>query len=438
MRLIIFIILNFTIAFQIFSQDFRVDSIAIFGNKSTKDYIITRELTFKIGDTVTDSILAYNKDRVYSLGIFTKVDFVPIEFDSVNILNIIVDEAWYIWPQIFAYKKNNTSNKYSYGIRTKILNFRGRNELIDMINQFGYDNGFQLVYYAPYFLSSPYYGLYTKFSTLKTDNVSHEYKQLNNDTNFTLNNFILGNAITYRTDVFNSYTFGFFYNHYKIGKNYINKSIPSQNHNYNLSFSYSYDTRDLKQIPQQGNYHRIFLNTYFNENKSFYNSIKFDLRNYGHLYYNFSYKFRSVFAFLRGENIDFTNRLFIGLDDKIRGYTSSILEGYNLLLLQYELRHPLHDETYLDLNFKFLPKSLGRYRFQTFLQFFVDYGKTTFHFDQLLKKSSQYGIGVSLNFLFLPYDALRIEYAFNKYKKGEFIIEGGFSFWYWTIFFRFN
>lgn len=412
----------------LFAESFKVDTIAIYGNKTTLDYVILRELSFKIGDTVNDSILNFNKERVYSLGLFTKVDFVPIEFDSVNILNIIVEEAWYIWPQLFLYKKNNTSNKYSYGLRTKILNFRGKNELIDITNQFGYDKGFQLIYFTPYFLSMRDYGLYFKFSTLSTYNLSEEYKKLNYDTNFTLNNLIFGTAVTYRYDIFNSYQFGIFYNKYNINKDLKNNIIKDKFYNINFAFSYIYDTRDLKQLPQQGNYHRFFYNTYFNDDGSLYNSIKFDLRNYGNLFDDFSYKIRSLFGILRGKNINFTNHLYIGLDDKIRGYTSSILEGYNLLLLQCEIRHPLHDESYLDLNFKYLPKSLGKYRYQTFIQFFIDYGKTTFKFDELLKKSSQMGFGVSLNFLFLPYDALRIEYAFNKYKKGEFIIEGGFSF----------
>ncbi|MGE5846518.1 MAG: hypothetical protein ACM34O_07330, partial [Ignavibacteria bacterium] len=42
-----------------------VDSIFIVGTDVTEDEIILRELTFSIGDTVSNKQLLYNQDRIY-------------------------------------------------------------------------------------------------------------------------------------------------------------------------------------------------------------------------------------------------------------------------------------------------------------------------------------------------------------------------------------
>ena len=47
-----------------------IDSIKITGNEITETFIITRELTFKPGDKINPEILDYNRERVFSLGIF--------------------------------------------------------------------------------------------------------------------------------------------------------------------------------------------------------------------------------------------------------------------------------------------------------------------------------------------------------------------------------
>ncbi len=55
----------------------RVDSITIRGNETTEEYIILRELTFEAGDEINKKILAFNRERIYSLGIFNSVQVNP-------------------------------------------------------------------------------------------------------------------------------------------------------------------------------------------------------------------------------------------------------------------------------------------------------------------------------------------------------------------------
>ena len=51
-----------------------IRAISISGNEKTAEYVIRRELTFTPGDTVKVSVLHYNKNRIYSLALFNKVE----------------------------------------------------------------------------------------------------------------------------------------------------------------------------------------------------------------------------------------------------------------------------------------------------------------------------------------------------------------------------
>ncbi|MHB1687380.1 MAG: POTRA domain-containing protein, partial [Ignavibacteriaceae bacterium] len=90
--LIFFLII---ISSKIFSQEkdsvvytgkysIKIDSIIISGNKITNSDVITREMNFSAGDTVTPKRVLFNRERIFSLGIFTKVLLTPVRKDSLN------------------------------------------------------------------------------------------------------------------------------------------------------------------------------------------------------------------------------------------------------------------------------------------------------------------------------------------------------------------
>ena len=86
---------------------FIVDSIKIIGNKTTEDFIILREINFSVGDTLSEKNAYYNRERVYSLGIFNQVYFIPSIIDQTKTLTIEVDESCYIYPVTFIEAKEN-------------------------------------------------------------------------------------------------------------------------------------------------------------------------------------------------------------------------------------------------------------------------------------------------------------------------------------------
>ena len=86
-------------ALTVDSLNLKVNSIIITGNKTTKDDIITREMSLKKGSKFT--LEKYSEDllNIYNLALFTKVDIIPVPMGEKEIaLNVDVKERWYILP----------------------------------------------------------------------------------------------------------------------------------------------------------------------------------------------------------------------------------------------------------------------------------------------------------------------------------------------------
>ncbi|MGQ9643185.1 MAG: POTRA domain-containing protein, partial [Ignavibacterium sp.] len=177
---------------------FKVDSISIKGNEQTEEFIIRRELTFNIGDTLSAEIVNYNRERIYSLGLFAHVYVYPIEKASINILEIVVEERWYIYPIPFVTIKEKDFNKLSYGIYLKINNFRGRNEEITAVTALGYDPAFSLNYYNPNLIGKEDLFLRTGFIYSDVNNKSPSAENLYGEKfsqKFFRTHFLIGKRI---------------------------------------------------------------------------------------------------------------------------------------------------------------------------------------------------------------------------------------------------
>ncbi len=51
-----------------------VRAIIITGNKVTQDFVITREMTLQPGSTITPEAIQFDRERIYSLRLFNRVD----------------------------------------------------------------------------------------------------------------------------------------------------------------------------------------------------------------------------------------------------------------------------------------------------------------------------------------------------------------------------
>ncbi len=409
---------------------FAVDSIYITGNDITDEDIILNELTFSIGDTINIETLKYNRERIYSLEIFTRVFIIPHLVEDKYILEIALEESWYIYPIPFFDVKEKDWDKLSYGLQLEVKNFRGRNEKIKSIIAFGYDPELSLLYSIPYLFQKEQISLQTAFSYTKARNKSIALENIVGE-NYDLR-FIRGEVVTgKRLNQFNQLYLYSGFEYVEIPLEVSNK-LNYKNHinrNPYIGFKYLYDTRDLAQFPSNGFLISGDLKIKgLGVNEFNYRIFLIDFRTYRELINDFTTKFRVNIKQVFGDNIPAYDYTYLGYDEKIRGRYGEKMEGNGLIISSFEVRYPILKEWNLNFDLPIIPKSLLTYRVGIYAELFVDAGNSYFRQDPLKIKNFQFGYGVGLTWLILPYNLARTIFAFNDHGESQFELILGTSF----------
>lgn len=410
---------------------FVVDSIRIIGNDQTEEFIISRELTFSVGDTLTREEIFYNRERIYSLGLFAHVYVNPIIENSVNILEIIVEERWYIYPIPFVNIKEKDWNKISYGIFLRIDNFRGRNEQINAITSFGYDPSFAVNYYNPNLIGKEDFFLRVGFLYSKVNNKSPSAEILYGEP-FKQKFFRPYLLFGKRLFLFHKLYAAVAYNYYETEKyfNGINISGERIDRFPELQFGYEFDSRDLIQFPREGIFTQASYSFKgFGINSINYQVARIDFREYRNIVEKLFSKWRFAARFTTGDKIPYYDFSILGLDERIRGYFTRKIEGNHFYFTSLEFFYPIIEELNIDLDFvPIIPKQLLKYRVALYTQLFGDAGTALYKSDSLSFNRFKSGYGLGLTFLVLPYNLIRIEYAFDNFGKSEWIFDLGVAF----------
>jgi len=412
-------------------KSFIVDSIIVQGNDITEEEIILRELTFSQTDTISQKILAYNKERIYSLGLFTKVDLFIYPENEKNFLVINVEESWYIYPIPVASLRDNDWKKLSYGVYVVVKNFRGRNETVMGRVELGYDPTFQLSYYKPNIVPGSDFFWGADFIYKRKNNRSLTAANLFGEDFY--QKFIIGSLeLGKRFGVYQRLNLNFNYNYVESPKfiKGINASVERVDRYPSVGIGYSYDTRDLIQFPKSGIYGAAYLEFKgLGNNDINYQVLGIDFREYRNVFDDLTAKWRFAARFTSGKSIPYYDYSLIGYDEKIRGNYNLYQEGNNYYIGSLELYYPLIKDFNISLDFiPIVPKELISYRVALYLELFGDTGATKLLGKPISFNDFRSGYGVGLNLLVLPYNILRFEIAFDEYMNSEFILGLGLSF----------
>jgi outer membrane protein assembly factor BamA len=436
LKILLFLLAGYTllyaqegISFPDTLHSVRVDSISIIGNEITEDFVILRELTFAPGDSIDWEILDYNRERVYSLGLFNHVSVVP---DSINrnIINIAVEESWYIYPLPYFELRDRSWQKISYGFDVIIKNFRGRNETLRGRMTFGYDPSYYLFYDNPNLIQNENIFFSTSLSYRTSRNRSLTAEEIYGgdfDQKFIIGEVGLGK----RLNLYNRVAISLYYVYVESPVYFPGISAAEDRIDRvpGIGVGYSYDTRDLVQFPSDGIYANI--NAQFKGLGLYdvsYQVYNLDFREYRNLFNTFTGKWRLSSRITSGD-VPYYDYSFLGLGERIRGHFNEQYEGNNLYLGSLELFYPLIKEFKLNLDFvPLLPDQLLHYRFALYTQVFTDAGLIQQKEISVVKDDIHNGYGIGLTFLILPYSIMRLEYAIDEHQNGEFIFDLGISF----------
>ncbi|MBM2845215.1 MAG: hypothetical protein HW407_527 [Bacteroidetes bacterium] len=401
-----------------------IDTIIVTGNKKTEAYVILDEMAIKSGSVATLETIEYDRNRIYSLGLFTRVDLFCDTLEGQRFLNVDVNERWYLIPlPLFGFRDGDPKKPY-YGAGLLHNNFQGRNQKLFGSVIFGYNPALDLSFGDPlldrehqlFFAADLSYSRIRNRSKIESS-ITGDFDEQHYDLNATLGTRVnlfstVGLNVGYRIiDV----------DEYRPGRT---ASTDGRDAFLYATFRYTYDSRDLREYASHGQ----FVSAYVSKNGFSEATLSFtrfgaDLRWYFPLPGNFTLATRAHGTVVSGSLIPTHSRAYFGYGDRIRGNFTTVFEGENLMGGILELRWPLLKARTINFTAIPIPTEFSVWRFGISLAIFADAGATWFRKEAIHWNSFASGYGGGVHFL-LPYSVVvRTEYAWNEYGKGQFIID---------------
>jgi len=400
-----------------------IKKIEIFGNRKTKSNVILREFLFKQNEFVTIDQVSAAQKRVQSLRLFTRVRFDLSGEKDLYILNITVNEQWYIFIYPTFYLNEKSWNKISYGASLRYYNFLGRNIYLKIKAVHGYNPLYKFIYHNPWFLGNN--KLYTKLILFKRKVRSKSPAHNNLEDSRIGFDWVIGKR-------FGHFTFtGIDFKYTEISaspESGLTVSPSGKDRLLSMSGNVGYDNRDLKEYPHKGWWLKLHGKMAGKSGWLPYYQYGADIRSYVPIKQNITLAVRAATLLSKGK-IPIYDRTYFGYNERIRGRFYDIFEGENLILGSAEIRFPVMKVGYFSL-----PLISGLERYTSDLKFgisagiFYDTGIVWFQNQKLAVEDFSSGFGFGLHF-HLPYvDVLRVECGLNHQKDVQVIIDAGLAF----------
>lgn len=403
-----------------------VYKIVVQGNMKTEEYVILREMKLQPGDLIVPEELEYNINRIYNLGIFSRVEAsIDRTRDSLATLYVNVDESLYIVPFPIVGIKDRDWDKLYIGAGVLHNNFRGRNEKIVAAAALGYDPWVTVRYRNPLFdeRNNLFFTGEVSFSRIRNKSLYVDISEQNFDERHLSTNVTVGKRIGHHA--YPSVMFS--YRYVRVSEQGVGRTLSPRGRDEFLSVGagFTYDSRDLQEYATRGTYAALSIARYgLGESVVDYYRLRWDLRKFVPIprLLDLTVAARSFGTLSGGGLVPPYAHVYFGYAERIRGHFLKIYEGENILGLSAEVRIPLLKPEYFTVDFIPLP-ALRIWRFGMNLAVFTDAGKVWFRPQNLNLTNLINGYGAGLHFS-LPYGIIvRTEYAWNEQQEGEFIVD---------------
>jgi outer membrane protein assembly factor BamA len=404
-----------------------VESVLITGNTRTKEFVILREMSLRSGGRVTHSLLDYDKNRIYSLGLFNRVEIYVIPKDSSGAdLLVDVSERWYLFPYPIFGIKDRDWGKAFYGVGLLHNNFRGRNEKLFASLVLGFDPSLALWYRNSFLDETGTYFLEGRLALSRVRNRSVEAKRLLGD--FDEKHVGVGGTLGRRYGISHTVWLGLGYEVVNIPDNRLSQTVsPDGVDQFPVAtLGYTFDSRDLREYASAGEFLRLSA-TKIGWPSNGLDLVRYaaDARHFQPLPLGTTLGVRLFADIAAGSRTPTYNRVYFGYGERIRGHFKEVMEGENQFGAVAEFRVPVLAPRYFSVGF--LPREFGVWRFGVSAALFADAGTVWFRSQSFALNALAKGYGAGIHFL-LPYSVvLRTEYAWNESRRGEFIIDVGTS-----------
>lgn len=406
-----------------------ISAFAVMGNETTKPEIILRELSLRVGDTINVEDIEYAKSRIYSLGLFNRVDISWPPLDS-TILLIEVDERWYLYPVLVLDIVDRDWNHWNYGLGLKHDNLRGRNEKLFVGGAIGYNPWFSLSYGNPWIMGGSHDSWFSETSFGYSSVENKSLASRGDGPNFREIRFAGFQTIGRRFSPYHSIWTSGGYQYVQVSENRVGRTIsPIGIDRYvSLSIGAKHDTRNLAEYPTSGIFGAMAAaKKGIGIGDVDMMAYAIDLRWYQLLYGELSLGLRTLVQMSSGPAIPNYEHFYFGFSERLRGHFDTEREGENLFGAFAELRIPIVPRFYLHVP-EVPIKQFRTWKLGLYAALFLDAGTVWNKRARPFATTLPHGYGAGLHFL-LPYGTVfRIDRAFDQHGRGEWVLDVGASF----------
>jgi outer membrane protein assembly factor BamA len=449
------------------SAIFIIRSVSFSGNKTTKNYIMERELTFHEGDTLTGAELRRETERskqnLLNTSLFNFVTVAPycsrdslLPCSKTDVI-VSVRERWYTWPApIFEVAEQNFNTwwrnghnlqRASYGFFLWRYNFRGRKESIALICRFGYAQQFGAQYAIPYVnkkhtLGMVFTGTFTR---------SHEvaYTTRNNkmlfykDREGYIRREVSGSIML-------TYRYGFYVRHsldFRYTRLNVNDTVTDLAPDYfaggkdemeyfSMSYRLTRDKRDIRAYPLTGFYEELELTKHGlgilpGESLDVF-FITIGARQYQQVLRKTFFAIMFRYRWMAGATPPYFHQRALGFSNYIRGYEYYVIDGQSYALSKVSLRYQVLKPTVYRV--PWLPvEKFNTFHVAIYTGIYADAGYVRDNASAVsdhnyLANTLLYGYGAGIDFVTYYDVIIRVEYSFNRQGENGFFLHMGSAF----------
>ncbi|MCU0453226.1 MAG: BamA/TamA family outer membrane protein [Bacteroidetes bacterium] len=402
-----------------------VREVIIRGNVRTQATVILREMSLRPGAPLTDEGLQRDRERIYNLQLFNRVEVDAHRLGDSADVYVSVDERWYVFPYPIVNILHRDPKKLVYGLGLTHQNLLGLNQRLFVEGVIGYDQYLQGIYRNPRFLGDDDLAFqvqsgYFDQHPLSRDS-SEEYEQIT---------ALAVASVGRRFGFYETMTAGLGVEMWRVPQAvaYRTASVDGRDLFLSASLQYVFDRRNLREYPTEGMYMSFLaVKDGFGESAVNIFRLGFDLRRYDLLSDEATLASRAFGRWVTGGTVPSYRRAFFGYEERLRGSFSQVREGERRLGGSVELRVPVISPRYYEAPFIPIPQ-FNVLRYGVYLGVFVDAGTVWYRSVPFSSVPWWGGAGTGLHFI-LPYGlVVRTEWAMNERGIGELIFDVGASF----------
>jgi outer membrane protein assembly factor BamA len=430
-----------------------INNIQITGNRTTRENVILRELTFNKGDTISDidlgSQIIRSRETILNTSLFNYATISTTEVfpDRVDI-DIVVEERWYIWPAVIlkyddrnfsSWLKEGDLSRSKIGFSVEQYNCFGRRENLKVSFLFGYAKQFSISYknipldkHRTHFIGADIEITRQDELIYKTEfNVPSTYRN-NFHSVFERKKYTIN--YLYRPRINDLHNFYLNYHEYNITDSVVklNPYFLTNNKDnlqcFALDYVFSSDKRDSKAYPLKGSYFELLISQTV---PSPFSKSSFSQTVVSPGYYRY-FEIGKNLYYAAGINLklSYSNRYSyfysqsVGYKYNLHGFEYNTIEGQHLLIIRNLLKIAILKPRVSELHFIPIDK-FRKIHYALYFNLFSDCGFVTNKYrtaDNSFNNKFLCSGGVGLD-LVTYYDiTLRADYAVNGFGKSGLYI----------------